>query len=243
MADEPDPARPLAPPPDRDARRRALVRVGLLFAVIAAAVLYGTLSGVELSPERIRAELQLFREGSGPLLFVAATIALSSLAVPSAALGGAAGLLYGTALGALVAHTGIVLAACFQLLLARHVAREPAGALVPARLRPVDEVLKRRGFLAVLLYRTIPGLPFITLNYSAGLTRLRVRDMFLGTLIGKAPRTWAYAALGGNLDDLGSPTAIAAIALIAAMAIGGLLLGWRQLAAERVARVSGGGLR
>ena len=217
------------------------MRVGVLAAVIAAVVLYGALSGADLSPERIRAELEVFRGGAGPLMFVAAAIALSSVAVPSAALAGAAGLLYGTAAGALLAHTGIVLAACFQLLLARHVARQPAGALVPARLRAVDEVLERRGFLAVLLYRTIPGLPFITLNYSAGLTRLKVRDMFLGTLIGKAPRTWAYAALGGNLDDLGSPTAIAAIALIAAMAIGGLVLGRRQLAAERAARVSGGG--
>ena len=217
------------------------MRVGVLAAVIAAVVLYGALSGADLSPERIRAELEVFRGGAGPLMFVAAAIALSSVAVPSAALAGAAGMLYGTAAGALLAHTGIVLAACFQLLLARHVARQPAGALVPARLRAVDEVLERRGFLAVLLYRTIPGLPFITLNYSAGLTRLKVRDMFLGTLIGKAPRTWAYAALGGNLDDLGSPTAIAAIALIAAMAIGGLVPGRRQLAAERAARVSGGG--
>ena len=43
----------------------------------------------------------------------------------------------------------------------------------------------------------------------------------------------AWVALGGSLDDLGSPEARVAIALLVAMAIFGALLARRQFASER----------
>ena len=53
--------------------------------------------------------------------------------------------------------------------------------------------------------RIIPLLPYGVVNYSAGLTHLPYRAMALGTVIGAAPKVFAYTALGGSLDDLGSP--------------------------------------
>ena len=50
--------------------------------------------------------------------------------------------------------------------------------------------------------RIIPLLPYGLVNYSAGLTHLSYRDMALGTLIGAAPKVFAYTALGGSLGDL-----------------------------------------
>ena len=97
----------------------------------------------------------------------------------------------------------------------------------------MDEFIERRGFWAVLYVRLTPGLPFTLANYGAGLTRLRFRDMAAGTAIGAGPRTFAYVALGGSLDDLGSPEAIAAIALLVLIGVAGLVIGRRQVRAER----------
>ena len=43
------------------------------------------------------------------------------------------------------------------------------------------------------------------------------------TALGAAPRAFAYTALGGSLDDLGSPEAIVAIAILVLMAAGSLV--------------------
>ena len=45
---------------------------------------------------------------------------------------------------------------------------------------------------------------------------------------GVAPRTFAYVALGGSLGNLDSPEALAALAVLVAMALGGALLARRE---------------
>jgi uncharacterized membrane protein YdjX (TVP38/TMEM64 family) len=59
--------------------------------------------------------------------------------------------------------------------------------------------------------------------------------MAAGTALGAAPRSFAWVALGGNLDDLSSTEAKIAIALLVVMAVVGAFLARRQLAGERPA--------
>ena len=81
--------------------------------------------------------------------------------------------------------------------------------------------------------RIIPILPYGLVNFSAGLTHLSYRDMALGTLIGAAPKVYAYTALGGSLGNLGSPEAITAIALLVILGIAGALFVRFRLNASR----------
>lgn len=53
----------------------------------------------------------------------------------------------------------------------------------------LQSALQRRGWLAVVALRLVPG-PFVAVNLAAGLTPLRLRWMAIGTLIGGAPRRW-----------------------------------------------------
>lgn len=209
-----------------------VARLGLFLVLIAALFLLATLSGERPDAERIRD----WGDGLGalgPLAFVPLSAALSCLFVPGPVLAGAAGLLFGTPLGTPVALASATLAASAQLLVARHVAGRQVGTLLPERVRRIDDFLERRGFLAVLYVRLAPAIPYTLTNYGAGLTRLRVRDMAAGTAVGAIPRTFAYVALGGSLDDLGRPEAVVAIALLVVMAVAGAVLAHRQIAAER----------
>src|SRR5205814_8607448 len=119
------------------------------------------------------------------------------------------------------------------LLIGRHLAGASAGVLLGRRGAAVAEFLERRGFWAVLYVRLVPGLPFNSLNYAAGLSRLRARDMFAGTGLGFAPRTFAYAAVGGSISNVGSTEAVVAVAIGVVMAIVGAVLARGQIAAER----------
>jgi uncharacterized membrane protein YdjX (TVP38/TMEM64 family) len=119
---------------------------------------------------------------------------------------------------------------------ARRLAAGHHGNLLPQRTKAIEDFLTRNGAVAVMESRIVPLLPYGLVNYSAGLTRLHFRDMALGTVVGAAPKVFAYTALGGSLTDLTSPEAIAAVALIVLLGLIGALIARRQIALERGAR-------
>jgi uncharacterized membrane protein YdjX (TVP38/TMEM64 family) len=150
-------------------------------------------------------------------------------------LAGAGGLLFGTAAGTPLALAGVTCAALAQMVVARKLASGHHGNLLPQRTRAVEDFLTRHGAVAVMESRVVPLLPYGLVNYSAGLTRLHYRDLAVGTVIGAAPKVFAYTALGGSLDNLGSPEALVAIALLGLLALAGALFVRRQIALGRAA--------
>jgi uncharacterized membrane protein YdjX (TVP38/TMEM64 family) len=158
-----------------------------------------------------------------PIAFVAISAALTVAFFPGPLLAGASGLLFGTALGFPLSLAAAVIGASAAFLLARAVGRDAAERLAGRRVRAVRDAVGRRGFLAILYARILPGVPYNLVNYSAGLTAIPLSVFAAATALGAAPRAFAYTALGGSLDDLGSPEAIAAIAVLVVMAIGGVV--------------------
>jgi uncharacterized membrane protein YdjX (TVP38/TMEM64 family) len=218
--------------PDRRERRLALLRVGLLAGTLAAVAIVAIATGFRPSADDLRDWGESLGP-AGPVLFIPLSVVLGCLLFPGPLLAGAAGLLFGTAVGTPIALTAATLTAVAEMLITRYVAGTRVGALIPERARRIDDFLDRRGFWAVLYIRLAPGIPYHLVNYGAGLTRLRARDMAGGTALGALPRTFAYVALGGSLDDLGSPEAIAALVLLALTAIGGGIAARHQIARER----------
>jgi uncharacterized membrane protein YdjX (TVP38/TMEM64 family) len=198
--------------------------VGVVFGVTAA-------TGSLPTPDEARD----WGEGLGDLAYVAFVplFVLANFVITWPILAGAAGLLFGTAVGTPLALAGVTGAALAQMLIARRLAAGHHGSLLPERTRAVEEFLTRHGRVAVMESRIVPLLPYGIINYSAGLTLLRFRDMAAGTVIGAAPKVFAYVALGGSLTNLGSPEAIVAIALLATLALAGALFVRRQIAVER----------
>jgi uncharacterized membrane protein YdjX (TVP38/TMEM64 family) len=154
---------------------------------------------------------------------------LGALLVPGPLLAAVSGALFGTAVGFLVTVASSVLSALMAFAVGRRMGRDGALELGGARLAAVDDWVAQRGLWAVIVQRLLPGVPDGPVNYAAGLLRLRAWQLALGTAIGVAPRALAYTALGDSFDDLGSPAALAALALLAATAVLGLVVGRRAL--------------
>ncbi|HTE59950.1 MAG TPA: TVP38/TMEM64 family protein [Solirubrobacteraceae bacterium] len=187
------------------------------------AVAFALVAGLgDLSAARVRDWV----EDAGvwaPVAFVAISAALTVAFFPGPLLAGASGLLFGTALGFPLSLCAAVLGASAAFLLARAVGRDAVERVAGPRVRAVGDAVSRRGFLAILYARILPGVPYSLVNYGAGLTTIRLPVFAAATALGAAPRAFAYTALGGSLDDLGSPEAIAAIAVLVVMAIGGVI--------------------
>jgi len=201
-------------------------RLVLLGTAIATGSLLASLL-IAHSPERVRHEVDGFGIAA-PAAFVALSAALSCAFFSGPLLAGAAGLVFGTAGGTAVAIAAATAAASLAFTISRRggagAVRELAGERVHRRMDWVEG----RGFVGVLYLRLLPAMPFTVINYAAGLTHLPLRTFAAATLIGVAPRAYAYATLGGHLRDLDSPQAIVAISLLVAMGLAGVALALRE---------------
>jgi len=214
--------------------RLALIALG----VAAVAVL--VLVTISHSPERVRDFVDR-AGGWAPLLFVVAAAALSCAFFPGQLLAAASGLLFGTAVGTPLSIASLTLAAVTAFSISRHGGRAAFDELSGARIEAWQQRIEHGGFMAVLYARILPLMPFVAVNYAAGLTRLRLRVFLAATVIGVSPRAFAYTALGGHLDSLDSPEAIAAVAVLVVMGLGGVFFFVRGRRARRTARAAGPG--
>jgi uncharacterized membrane protein YdjX (TVP38/TMEM64 family) len=162
-------------------------------------------------------------------VFIVVSALLTVVLFPGPLLAGASGLLFGTALGTPVSIIAATLGATLAFSLARWTAHDAVVELQGPRLAALRAWVGRNGFLSVLYARIAPGIPYNLVNYAAGLSPVALGSFVAATAIGCAPRAFAYTALGGSLDDLGSPEAIVAIAVLVVMALVGLVLARRDL--------------
>jgi uncharacterized membrane protein YdjX (TVP38/TMEM64 family) len=214
-----------------DSRRVAIRRIAIYAAAVAVIFAAAVITGSLPTPDEARD----WGEGLGDFAYVAFVplFVLANFLIAWPILAGAAGLLFGTAAGTPLALAGVTCASLAQMAVARRLAAGHHGNLLPQRTKSIEDFLTRHGAVAVMESRIVPLLPWGMVNYSAGLTRLQYRDLALGTIVGGAPKVFAYTALGGSLHNLDSPEALVAIALLAVLALAGAFFVRRQIAIGR----------
>lgn len=192
----------------RGARRRLGALIGLI--AIGYVVLWLTRP---VSPDAVRAWIDPLG-AIAPVAFLGVAVLLGLALVPGPLLAGSAGLLFGAAVGTLLSVTAAVITGTVALLLARRVGAEGMRTLDSRRLAIMSDALERYGLWAVIAQRLAPGVPDAPCSYAAGLLRVRVSHIALGTALGSAPRAFGYTALGDSLDEPGSPLSIVGLAVV-----------------------------
>lgn len=132
----------------------------------------------------------------GPVLYVLLYLALSLIPYPRALLTVVGGALFGLPAGAALALLAALAGAVVSFGLGRLIGRTAVDRLIKGRLARVDALLRDHGLASVLILRLAPVMPYIAINYAAGLSRVRLRHFVLGSTIGMIPGSLAYAALG-----------------------------------------------
>lgn len=212
-------------------------------AVLIAVLLVAGLLFVPRDAARIREAVDA-AGALAPLAFVGAGAGLTLAFFPFPVVAAAGGLLFGVAAGTALSVLAETVGATCAFGLARYGARGWAARFAGRRLTAVLAGAARRGFSVVLLVRVLPGVPRHPANYAFGLTAVGLPAFVAATVLGTAPRALGYAALGGTLGDLTSPTSLAAVGSLAAFGALGLWLGGRDLELREALRaVRRGGRR
>lgn len=133
------------------------------------------------------------------LTYVAATLLL----LPGSILTAGAGFAYGPLWGTLLASPVSVLASTLAFVLGRSVARTWVSRRMEKhpRFAAIDEAIGESGFKIVFLLRLSPIFPFNLLNYALGVTRVRLRDYVIASLLGMLPGTFLYVYLGSLVTN------------------------------------------
>lgn len=161
-----------------------------------------------------------------PIVFVALATVLTCALFPFPLIAAASGLLFGTALGTVVSIVAGTCGAVAAFLIARRWGARSVQTLASARVASLLDAVGRRGFVAVLYLRIVPGVPRDIANYGAGVVPIGLAPYTGATVLGIAPRAFAYTVLGSSLGlgDLRSPEAIVAVVLLVLMGLLGLAL-------------------
>ena len=197
--------------------RSPWTRIGVLALLVLAGVSLATAAD-DLSVEGIRSTV----DGVGalaPLAYVALYAVVTVLLLPGTPFTVAAGVVFGPVLGLAVVLVGATTGATGSFLIGRAVGREAVAELAGQRVQRIDRALARRGFVAVLLMRLIPLLPFNVLNLVCGVTALRLRDYVPATAIGIVPGAALLAVAGGSIDDPTSPVFVGSVAGFVVLAV------------------------
>ncbi len=182
-----------------DAPANAKRRAGLRILVLAS-IFVGGIALFRWSPLSAYARPQIiadFFRGLGtpwwsPLIFIPLYAVTTALGMPGTIPTLAGGAIFGVARGMLFNTIGANLGALGAFLIARYLGRDFVQRMLRGKGATLDQKIGEHGFSTMLYLRLIPLVPFNALNFSAGVSRVSVRDYVLGSLIGMIPGTLVY---------------------------------------------------
>jgi uncharacterized membrane protein YdjX (TVP38/TMEM64 family) len=156
--------------------------------------------------------------------FLLIYVAVAALSLPGAALLTlAAGAFFGLLWGTLAASFASTIGGTLAFLASRFLFGDAIRRKFAARMRPIEEGVKKDGAWYLLSLRMVPLVPFFVVNLLMGLTPMRAATFYGVSQIGMLPGTLAYVFAGTQLAQVNSLKGILSPGLLAAFAIVGLL--------------------
>jgi uncharacterized membrane protein YdjX (TVP38/TMEM64 family) len=199
---------------------------------VLLAVLLACLAAVYLTP--LRQVLQQVNEINtklhelglmGPFAFVLGVAFLVAIGCPRLLLCPIGGLAFGFWEGFLWSQTGTILGFYAAFLFVRWGGQEIVRKRYP-KTDHLARVFEESGFSAVLMLRLMPVAGFFV-NIILGLTRLKHRDFFLGTLLGITPEAIPATLIGSGAaqSSLSMSARYVSIAILCLISVW-VFLGW-----------------
>ena len=139
----------------------------------------------------------------GPIVFILGYAVAVVAFIPGSVLTLASGAIFGLFEGTLYVFVAAVLGSTLAFLIARHAARSAIERRLAGdeRFAAIDRAIGEEGRKIVFLLRLSPVFPFNLLNYSLGLTRVRLADYVIAS-IGMLPGSLLYVYAGKVAGDV-----------------------------------------
>ena len=112
------------------------------------------------------------------------------------------GFIFGKWLGTLIIVFGLSIGATFLYIFANYFLKDLIEEKFSSRFNNLTEKFKENEFTFFLIYRFIGGIPFFISNILPTIFNVKIRNFFLGSVIGMTPQLFVGASLGAGLNKI-----------------------------------------
>ena len=112
------------------------------------------------------------------------------------------GFIFGKWLGTLLVVFGLSIGATFLYIFANYFLKDLVEEKFSSRFSNFTEKFKKNEFVFFLIYRFVGGIPFFISNILPTIFNVKVRNFFLGSIIGMAPQLFVGASLGAGMNKI-----------------------------------------
>ena len=198
-----------------------------LFCIIATVIGIVLLSGID------RSQLQLWLQQMGiwaPVLYILIYSIATICILPSTPLNLTGGAIFGAVWGTVWTSIAAILAAILAFGFSRTIGRSLVERKLAGKWESIDREMQQGGFFYMFAVRLLPLIPYGIVNFAAGLTAIKFRDYFLGTLLGTVPGILPFVMMGAGLTALKQGDVLP---LLVGLALTGMLVGTATLYRRR----------
>ena len=112
------------------------------------------------------------------------------------------GFIFGKWLGTLLVVFGLSIGATLLYMFANYFFKDLVKEKFSSRFSNFTEKFKKNEFVFFLIYRFIGGIPFFISNILPTIFNVKVKNFFLGSIIGMTPQLFVGASLGAGLSKI-----------------------------------------
>ena len=200
-------------------KSKAIILAIGLFCIIATVIGIVLLSGID------RSQLQLWLQQMGiwaPVLYILIYSIATICILPSTPLNLTGGAIFGAVWGTVWTSIAAILAAVLAFGFSRTIGRSFVAQKLAGKWETIDREMQQGGFFYMFAIRLLPLIPYGIVNFAAGLTSIKFRDYFLGTLLGTVPGILPFVMIGAGLTALKQGDVLP---MLVGLALTGMLVG------------------
>lgn len=112
------------------------------------------------------------------------------------------GFIFGKWLGTFLVVIGLSTGATMLYIFANFFLKDIVKEKFSNRFRNLTDKFKKNEFLFFLIYRFVGGIPFFISNILPTLFNIKIKNFFLGSIIGMAPQLFVGVSLGAGLNRI-----------------------------------------
>lgn len=154
-----------------------------------------------------------------PVVVVLGYVVAGLLMVPVTLMIGVTGLVFGPWAGGMYATAGTLLSALVTYGIGRFLGRDGVQKYIGTRMGKISRRLARQGIVAMVITRMLPVAPFTMINILAGALQIRLRDYFIGTVLGMMPGIIITVTFIHHLAEAVRHPTVGGIALMVGIAL------------------------
>ena len=112
------------------------------------------------------------------------------------------GFIFGKWIGTILVVLGLSVGATLLYILANYFFKDLIKEKFAKKYYVLNEKFKKNEFLFFLIYRFIGGIPFALSNILPTIFNVKIKNFFIGSLIGMAPQLFIGASLGAGIEKI-----------------------------------------